>query len=56
MSREQTRVWLVCPECRSESESIRDGVCPACHYTLSGGDRAADEALVPVWEARLAHG
>ncbi len=48
--------WMICPECQERTERIWDGICPACHYTLNGGDRAPDEALIPAWEASLSHG
>lgn len=47
-------VTLVCPSCDTVTDQIWDGVCPACHYALNGGDQAPDELLIPTWEARLA--
>ena len=50
----RTRAWFVCPSCDGACRELRDGVCPGCHYTLSGGDRAPDDALLhPSWSARI---
>ncbi len=48
-------VHLRCPNCEQETDVIRDGVCPECHYVLLGGDLAPDYLLAGTWEAHLAH-
>ncbi len=47
-------VVLRCPNCEQATDTIRDGVCPECHYVLLGGDLAPDDLLAGTWGARLA--
>jgi ribosomal protein L37AE/L43A len=46
-----SRAWFTCPSCAGACRRLHEGVCPGCHYVLTGGDQGEDYRLT--WEARI---